>query len=449
MQSLLSLGARSVTLIVALLCGVLTARLILGDAGVEAYALYSLIASLPGLISFFDLGSGAAVVNAIARSDAPHTDPDVLARTTTVVRIMLVFAACVMAADALLYVTGGWAVILGDAGHLPGASVAAFACVAVFALGLPLNIWQRVLLGFGRNHIIILVQGLQAPLGLGIVFLLLRSHDSTITSFLAAAAFGAAFIVGVVGFLCAERLSLPLLRRTASRAFRPRLFPGVRVMDVGLPMLAQLVATPLSMTLQRYVLAQFLTAGALAEYGAAGQVFFALQGLVAAAGLALWPMFTRMRHEGRSTKGPFGLALLFASLVAVASLFVLVISPWLFAFISNDSLIVHPLTVVWFGAMVTAQAALFPLGMFIMDTRGIRFQVVPVFLMAITSVGGGIALTPMIGVIGPLVATTVAIIACQVIPFSVYILHNRQRLWGGTGQGRDAALESELNGPAV
>jgi O-antigen/teichoic acid export membrane protein len=427
-EALLSLSARAITLVVALVCGVLTARLVLGDAGVEQYALYSLIASLPGLVSFFDLGSGAAVVNSIASSDDARHDVEVRAQTRTVLRIMLSFAAAVLLIDIVLYTSGLWAAILGDVGDIPGAQLVAFACVALFAIGLPLNVWQRILLGFRRNHIIILVQGVQAPVGLVLVWGLLRLDDESAHVWLSSAAYVAALVVGIIGIWLATRVASPLLGGAARGILTPRRAPGARVMDVGWPMFAQLVATPLSMTLQRYILAQYLTAHALAEYAAAGQVFFALQGLVAAAGLALWPAYTRARHDGRLVRGPFILAGAFAACSVVATIIVVIVSPWLFGFISAGTLTVAPATILWFGAMVTAQAALFPLGMFIMDKRGIRFQVIPVFLMAGASVTASVILTPMIGITAPLIANTLSVAVFQIIPFSVYIVLNRERL---------------------
>ncbi|PJI52256.1 hypothetical protein CTI14_45325, partial [Methylobacterium radiotolerans] len=41
--------------------------------------------------------------------------------------------------------------------------------------------------------------------------------------------------------------------------------------------------------------------------------FFALNGLVMAGGLALWPHFARMRHQGDLRRGPFLLSALFAT----------------------------------------------------------------------------------------------------------------------------------------
>ena len=66
MSALLSTLARVATMVISRVCGILTARLILGDAGIQYYALVSLLIALPSLVSFSDLGAGAVVINSAA-----------------------------------------------------------------------------------------------------------------------------------------------------------------------------------------------------------------------------------------------------------------------------------------------------------------------------------------------------------------------------------------------
>ncbi len=58
MGSLLAVGARALTMVIALVCGVLTTRMIIGGAGVDSFALYTLLTTIPSLLTFTDLGSG-------------------------------------------------------------------------------------------------------------------------------------------------------------------------------------------------------------------------------------------------------------------------------------------------------------------------------------------------------------------------------------------------------
>ncbi len=46
--------------------GIVTSRLIIENFGVDAYAQYGLLASLPALLPFADLGIAASVINRVA-----------------------------------------------------------------------------------------------------------------------------------------------------------------------------------------------------------------------------------------------------------------------------------------------------------------------------------------------------------------------------------------------
>ncbi|QNA91720.1 MULTISPECIES: hypothetical protein [unclassified Microbacterium] len=432
MGSLLAVGARALTMVIALVCGVLTTRMIIGDAGVDSFALYTLLTTIPSLLTFTDLGSGAVLVNAVATSDDVRTDEKLRYQLTSVGRVLLMFAATAMAINTILVLTGAWELVFGEAGGRPGASLAAFYCVTIFCLGIPLGIWARIMLGQRRNHVVILLQGLISPLTLAGVWLILTFGGDDLHSFVAVASFAASFLVSVLGILITARTTSPLIPAAARMVLRPRRFPGVRVMDVGWPMLAQMVTYPIAVGSQRYVIAQLGGPTDVAEYGVAGQVFFALNGLVMAGGLALWPQFARMRHTGGLQRGPFLLSALFAIAIAVATFMVWLVGPWLFGFITQGELTVRPSTIFAFGLMIMMTAAVYPLGMFIMDKPGIRFQVIPTLSMATVGIGLSFVLTPILGISGPLIGVAFALLVCQLIPFSIYIVRHKTRLTVGS-----------------
>ncbi len=429
MNSFLALAAKSLTMCTSLVFGVLTSRVILGTVGVEYYTLYALLVAFPSLLSFTDLGAGAVVVNGVATSDDPRRDPRVLAQLTSVGRILVGFAAVTMCVNTVLFLTGGWSHLLGVSGHIEGAGLAAFVCLSIFACGVPVGIWVRIMLGLRKNHVVILLQGLISPLNFLLVTALLRVRDDHFAAQLAVASYLAAFVVSFIGLVVAGRMTAPLIQRSLLDIPRPRSVPGTRVMDVGWPMLAQLLATPIALASQRYVLAHFGTTHDVAQYSVAAQVFFALNALVSAAGVALWPRFARQRAQGTIGRGPGWLSVVFASGILTATGVIWLIRDELFGFTSNGVVTVPGSTVVAFGAMVTCSAILYPLGMFIMDKPGIRFQVVPALTMAAFSFGLSIALTMAIGVEGPLVANVIAVVLCQIIPFAWYIRRHHDRLY--------------------
>ena len=430
-------------MVISLVCGVITTRMILGETDIQHYALYSLLITIPSLLTFTDLGSGAVLVNAVATSDDIRTDRRLRLQITSVGRVLLMFATGLMLINTVLLVTGGWRALFGDAGAIPGAALAAFLCVTLFSLSITLGVWFRILLGQRRNHIVILVQGMISPVTLGGVWLMLTFGGRDFDSYLAIASYGASLFSAIVGFALVTRSTAPLIPDALRMLLRFRSVRGVRVMDVGWPMLAQMVTYPIAVGSQRYVLAQFGTPTDVAEYGVAGQVFFALNGLVMAAGVALWPQFARLRHKGELRRGPFLLSLIFAGAIAAATFLVWWVSPWLFGFITQGELEVRTLTIFAFGCMIMLTAAVYPLGMFIMDKPGIRFQVVPTLAMATVSIILSLVLTPILGIVGPLIGVSFALIVCQIIPYSIYIHRHRERLLG-TGEEPRAEAPSEV-----
>jgi len=379
------------------------------------------------------------LVNSIAVSDAPREDRKIRAQLTTVGRIMVSFAGTGMVLNAILYLTGAWRLILGDAGTIAGADLAAFVSMTIFCLGIPFGIWQRVLLGLHKNHWIILIQAAQGPLNLLLVWLLVSFAPPSAGTFLALTSMLSGIVIAWVGFGFAIGALSPMLGRAIRDIPHVRRVRGVRVMHVGWPMLVQLVSAPLSVALLRYILAQSGTTHDVAEYGAVGQVFFAINGVVAAGGLALWPLFTRSRSRGTLTRGPYLIAALFAAGAAVICALVWAVSPWLFGFITDGTIDVAGTTVLAFGLMVVCQAALYPLGMFLMDEAGIRFQMIPVALMTISTIVIALLITPALGAPGPVLANAFSVLVFQVVPFAIYTARHRERLMGASPDSGDAS----------
>ncbi len=427
-----ALVARSLTTVTSALFGILTARLILSEAGVEYFALYSLITTLPSLMLFQDLGTGAALVNVMATSKEPNRDPKVTATLVSVVRIMTGLGLGMLAMGALFLVTGVWSIILGDAGELPNAEFVAFLGIAIWSFYLPLGAWQRILLALNRNHIVVLIQGLGPPVNYLMVWLILITGDSG-RIYVALGAYIASFVVATIGMAMAAKALPNTVSNAIRRLPRPRTYPGARVMDVGWPMLAQMVSAPLSISTQRFVLAQSAPTELVAEYTAAAQVYLSFMGVISATGVVRWPRFMARRSDGTLHSGPYKLSVAFSlGVAAIMGLLYLVREP-LFAFTTKGAVDVHDSTCLAFSSMLILQGVLYPLGMFIMDKKGIRFQVIPTLTMAIGTVVLAFAMTPSLGVPGPVLSNSLAVLLAQIVPFVIYIQRRRHELWSVSG----------------
>jgi O-antigen/teichoic acid export membrane protein len=420
MNMLKVVGARGFTMVVGLICGFLTTGLVIRDAGVETYAFYSFLIAIPALVPFTDLGAGAALVNRIAGSKKPDDDDDVRRTMLSIVRIMLGSAAALAVINATLYLTGGWSLVLGSVASIEHAESVAFLCVMLFALSVPFSIGARIFLGLEKQHRLVLLQGIQSPLTLGLVFLTTTVAPGTSGAYLSASAYISLALVAIVGLLGASRFLPRSIRWTAANLARVRGVKGTRVMDIGLPLLVQTIASPVASQLGRFILAQTVTAQQLAVYGMAAQVFFALQGVIAMAGMTLWPVFARQRANGERAR-PFAISAMFAGGAAVCAFIVCVASGPFFALISNGEVVVPWSVLIAFSAVLIVQAALYPLGMYLMDKDGARFQTVPVLVMVVVNIGLSVVLAPALGVVGPIIATAVATFTCQVVPFAIHI----------------------------
>jgi O-antigen/teichoic acid export membrane protein len=419
-----ALFARLLTLITGFACSILTARLILGTAGVENFALYSLLVALPALIPFTDLGTGAVLVNAYARSGDSAADDQMRQQTTTVARIMTGFALIALAANCSLYALGLWPRLLGSAASDDVAGPVAFFCASLFCLSIPFGIWTKVLLGLGRNHWIILVQGSQAPLVLLFVYIFLVADRPPLLPWVALAAYTAMLVVALLGFWLAHRATRGQLTADFAKVFR-RSAPGARVMDVGWPMLVQTLTPPITNQATRFIVAQSVSVLAIAKYSVVLQILTPALGLVSAVGLTLWPYYARARAHGTAAVGPLRLSAIFAGAASLATISWVVVAPTLFDLMSAGKVDVDRSLVVCFGLQLITQAALYPLGMYLMSPGGIRFQVIPAVLMCFSTVILVLSLAPAMGVAVVPLAISSSTLLFQIAPFIYFIVRTK------------------------
>lgn len=413
-------------MVVGFICGLLSTRLIVTEVGTESYALFSLVAALPALIPFSDLGTGAVLVNGFATSDRPRADTLLKRQILSVGRIMLAFAGAVILLNTLIYALGLWPSVLGAAGMHPAAAAVAFTCVNVYAISIPLGLWGRVLLGLRRNHIIILIQGAQPALTLLFVWAMISINSREFAPWIAISTFASSLLITVVGFTIADRNSGGLLTAMLGSSVRPPWRRGARVMDVGWPMLAQTLTPPLSTQAVRFVVAQSVTVTAIAQYGLLNQIFLPLTGLISAVGTTLWPYYSRARNRGESAVSPFVLSAIFSGGAAVATGAVMIVGPWLFELTSGGLIDVPTILIAAFGLQLVCRAAVYPLGMYLMSPEGIRFQVLPALLMAFSSLGLTTLAAPTLGISSAPISAALATLVFQIIPF-VWFIRREQR----------------------
>lgn len=414
-----SAGSRLAVLAVSAVLGVVLTRIILDRYGRAAFAQYGLLVGIGSLLPFADLGMSAAVMNAVASTGDPRAEPVVRRVLVTALRVLLASAAVLGGIALVLTATGLWRVILGP-GLLPGSGpVAAMTCLLLIAVGMPLGIGQRVLAGLGRNHLSIVVLGLQTPLVLGVVLLLAAVHIPAGAA-LAPLAYAATALLSAVLVLLAVRFLRPNLAQAVRDVPRWRRAPGAPVFHMAWPMLVQMLALPLAMQTDRIVLSHRASTAVLAQYNLASQMFNPIWAVISAGGITLWPVFARARARGEALS-PMSMSWLFGAAAAVMAALVAAVSPWLAALASGDRIRLGPLLLASFLVLMCFQGLKYPLGMFMTDAAGLRFQALMVLLMLPVNLGLSWWLAGPFQAAGPVIGSVVGVGLFQFVGYAAYV----------------------------
>lgn len=418
--------------------GFFTTRLIIGHFGVADYAQYALLTSLTALIPFADLGMSAVVINSIAESPDPRTDQQVRRTLTSALRVLMTSATVLIVIGVVITLAGWWPAIAGD-GLLPGASIVVLGCVVIYAFNLPAGIGQRVLTGLAKNHLQILTGAVVAPLIFVGVFALVAT-DAPAGNQLSLVSYAAGAVAGMLSLALAARLIRPQLGRALRDVPRLKSAPGTRTMHVAWPMLVQLIALPIAMQTDRLLLSHLGTRSELAEYSLGAQLFGLVIQAFTAAGFALWPIFAKARAGGE-LRPPFKLAVGFGVASAAVALVLVVFLPWLTELIADGKVTLSSPLVIGYVCFVVVQAVKYPLGMYMTDARGLRFQVLPIIAMVPLNLGLSWLLIAPLGAAGPIIGSAVSVALCQLVPNWWYVRRDLARR-------RAASRGADGNAPA-
>lgn len=407
------------------LLGIVTSQLIISRFGTDAYAQYGLLATIPNLLPFADLGVAAVVINAVAGSPSPKSDEYVRRALLTALRILVVSGFVFVAVSVALYVLGWWHVILGN-GLIPGSGdLTACICLALFGLALPVSIGQRVLVGMERTHSQVLSQIVVAPVILSAV-LIAVAINAPAGSYLAIISYLANALNSLICLILAARLISPQLGVAFRAIPRLRQFPGVKVSHLAWPVLLQMIALPLAMQTDRILLSHLTTGDELAQYNIASQLYGIIIQTIAAAGIAFWPIYAKARSAAR-LESPLHPTLWFTAGGLLLASILALISPLLVEFISDGKVRLDNWLIWGFVVFVGLQAAKYPVGMYMTDHIGLRFQTLPIFVLLPLNLVLSWWLIGVLGAAGPILGSAVSVALCQVIPNIWYVRRDLAR----------------------
>lgn len=408
-DSIRSLLVRGTLLPLSGVASVLAAKVVTVSVGISGYGAFALLIALPAVVPISDFGIAAAVTDVAAKFGTKSAQFQATLRR---VLSLLVRLACLGGLAVLGVTAAGWWPTLLGLTNQRDASLGALAVCAGMLTSIPLAAYQRVLLGVGRQSVVVAVQTLGSVLsallcGLGALL--------GATSF---AAYAALFAAGpVLGNAFIALLALRYTRSSRTNPGWPRTEGSpVSIRRIALPMAIISIMFPLAYQSDRIMLSQLSSLKEVAAYSLGAMLYFPLISIVQAGGQALWPQFMR---ETLVSPEALRLAynralLLFAALGAGLGVSLLLVGPLIAQFVAGE----HPPLRLFaaFATLLFLFSISTPAGMLLMTDRGRVLQAIASMVLLGLKVAIGLLIIPLMGAMGSVVATIAALLVAYVIP---------------------------------
>ncbi|MEH3077161.1 MAG: oligosaccharide flippase family protein [Quadrisphaera sp.] len=386
----------------------LFSALIIREEGPATFANIMLIAAVTQMLPFADLGIGAAVVNAFARSDEEVSPGKTL---WTCIRICSAPASLVCVIAWVIYALGLWPHLLGDQFFSGGETgVAVSLTLTIFALSLPLGLGVRVLTGLQKNHVAVAIAATASPITLACAYVYLKTSLPPV--FLAA--------LPALGVLAASALTFVL----AVRAWRKEQHQGLgrsmsvrSILAMGLPMALINIGIPLLFQSHRLIISHRLDDHALAQFTIMMQLYAPAAAFIGVAGTALWPVFSRGRTSADRGAQLFRDVLkVFIVGSALLAVGFSALSPLVVRLISDGSVQVAPATTWSFALLLAIQTVQTVPAMYLTDAKGLAYQARTMLMAATVSFAISLFLTPLVGVFVAPLSIAIALLLFQCLP---------------------------------
>lgn len=437
-----SLAARGLTLPIAAVLSLATSSFLIRFYGADSYAQFALMVSVISVLPFADLGIGAAVINAASTANTGGSRHHAEAVVAGALRALTVVGAVITVLATTITLLGGWQSILGRTLQ-DDSTTAVGICIALFAVALPVNVCQRVAVGVGANDKQIVLLVIQPLLTLTFVVITAVTFHQPSLAFVSF--FFAYLLTSFANLYFANRWSDGLISAAARRAVRvrDRLNVTREIVDAALPMSVMMIGIPLVLQGHRIMLSTFGSVDEVARYSLASQIFIPITALAAAASTTLWPFFARARMESARTgptrsSNPFLFSAILAGSALLLCAVLTTLSPWVSGVISGGAVHVSITLGIASTAFVVAQIAQAPLGVFLTDVVGLRFQALCTAPLVVVVWAASRFSIERAGSEGVLWMTAAALVLLQIVPFALFITRR--------GNGRRGRYRRELGG---
>ncbi len=402
------MSARLLVLPVGAVAAVLTTRLINEALGPQSFAVYALVAGVPLLFPFADLGLGAAITNAASTARADPIRFQAILRRC--LRISFFSAFIIAAASTFLGVAGLWSGILGLSD--PSLNAPITVAMILFGFSIPGGLGKSIFLGLGRNTTGVIIQGLIPVLSLCVVGGAIGLGAQT-GEIVAVSSLGT-FVINWVGFIFAA-VSMPGTWSDYHQGAQHRVMG--EVVRTAMPMLVFVAGLGVLLQGGRLVLSHTSTLQQVAVYAALWAFFQPLLSVVQTAGVALWPRFAAARAAGRVVKKDFRTATFTCALIGLGAGFGLtLVGPVAVRFATAGHVEATYIQCAILGGVLAVQGAVLPAGMVLTFPRGLWLQSVTAWAAVGIVLTIGIWASPQFGATGPMLGLLAALTFGQAIP---------------------------------
>ncbi len=267
---------------------ILTVPLVLRHLGEERYGLWATVIALTSVLSFADLGIGNGLITTLAQAHGVDDRHRARRLVSTAFFALTAISGAVGLAFSLIAPHIGWASLLNAVGSSAaldaGPSVAVL--VAVFLVGLPLSVGQKVQLGLQEGFVTSTWQALGSIAGLAGVLVAVYLESGV-----------PGLILGATGGPLLASLgqnTLLFFRR------HPDLRPSLRTADrgasieltrLGFAFFVMQVMMMLALTSDNLVLSRVRGVRAVTSYSIQAQPFLWITGVASVFLLPLWPAY--------------------------------------------------------------------------------------------------------------------------------------------------------------
>lgn len=406
-----SAGARIAVLPVSGLAALLLARTVTDSYGVEAYAVFTLVANLPFLLPVADLGLGAAVTNAAAA--LPLKTHEYVATRRKAQRALLTTGTGIALVSLGLGALQAWPTIL-NLKQDPATNWGAACALILFGAALPGALGARELLGRKRNAVVVLVQGSTSVISLGAV-LLCTVVSASVGYALALSILGLFITNWACWFIARFDRACSQARSLVKQSQKPLL--TVAIWDTAIPMMIVSLALPITFQSARLILSYVSTLNEIAVYSAAMMVYLPTVSVIMVAGRSLWADFAAARAQGAPIlRLYYGSSLLSVALGFAGALVLVIVGPWVASWATNGQVETPVALYCVLGITALFQSVQLPAGMLLTDPAGLRFQATTTIVMGAIALPSSILLSTHWGALGAAAATAIALLSAQVVP---------------------------------